>query len=291
MYSLVIRSFNGFERRRRSCNEEKIHPNKHIEQYYFLQKYLYFIAKYADKNIHSRLLSHRYWTHSHKHGTEYKTLSPSCESTNLLMKLWSGDTGFPEMTTNLATNFDEYTSQFSQYASFGYKKEESIMKLRRGDTGFPEMTTKSSIRPILIVNGSVLLRISTSIHRSSRKESIMKLWSGDTGFPEMTTKSSVRPILIVNGSVLLRISTSTHRSSRSTHPLDIKRKSQCKMKLWSGDTGFPEMTTKSSVRPILIVNGSVLLRILTSTHRSSRSTHSPENQIMKVGILSHPGCQ
>ncbi|KAL2724762.1 hypothetical protein V1477_018623 [Vespula maculifrons] len=48
------------------------------------------------------------------------------------------------------------------------------------------------------------------------------------------------------------------------------------MKLWSGDTGFREMTTKSNVRPILIVNGSVLLRISTSTHRSSRSTHSLE---------------
>ncbi|KAL2732797.1 LOW QUALITY PROTEIN: uncharacterized protein V1477_015038 [Vespula maculifrons] len=48
------------------------------------------------------------------------------------------------------------------------------------------------------------------------------------------------------------------------------------MKLWSGDTGLPETTTKSSVRPILIVNGSVLLPISTSTHRTSRSTHSLE---------------
>ncbi|KAL2750129.1 uncharacterized protein V1477_001625 [Vespula maculifrons] len=46
-------------------------------------------------------------------------------------------------------------------------REESIMKLRSGDTGFREMTTKSNVRPILIVNGSVLLRISTSTHRSS----------------------------------------------------------------------------------------------------------------------------
>ncbi|KAL2743181.1 hypothetical protein V1477_008670 [Vespula maculifrons] len=45
------------------------------------------------------------------------------------------------------------------------------------------------------------------------------------------------------------------------------------MKLWSGDTGLPETTTKSSVRPILIVNGSVLLRISMSTHRSSRKSN------------------
>ncbi|KAL2748596.1 hypothetical protein V1477_003239 [Vespula maculifrons] len=87
---------------------------------------------------------------------------------------------------------------------------------------------------------------------SNNEKLIMKLWSGDTGFREMTTKSNVRPILIVNGSVLLRISTSTHRSSRSTHSLEVLEKSQCKMKLWSGDTGFREMTTKSNVRPILI---------------------------------------
>ncbi|KAL2721629.1 hypothetical protein V1477_020449 [Vespula maculifrons] len=55
------------------------------------------------------------------------------------------------------------------------------------------------------------------------------------------------------------------------------------MKLWSGDTGLPEMTTKSSVRPILIVNGSVLLRISTSTHHSSRSTHYPQNEIVEWG--------
>nr|KAF7421569.1 hypothetical protein H0235_009405 [Vespula pensylvanica] len=117
------------------------------------------------------------------------------------------------------------------------------------------------------------------------------LWSGDTQLRETTTKSSVRPILRVNGSVLLRISTSTHRSSRSTHtPQVITKKLNCgvgilsfvrrqqsqAIKLWSGDTELRETTTKSSVRPILRVNGSVLLRISTSTHRSSRSTHSPQ---------------
>ncbi|KAF7399447.1 hypothetical protein HZH68_008039 [Vespula germanica] len=142
------------------------------------------------------------------------------------------------------------------------------MKLWSGDTGLPEMTTKSSVRPILTINGSVLLRISKSTHRSSRSthslevieknQCKVKLWSGDTGLPEMTTKSSVRSILIVNGSVLLRISKSTHRSSRSTHSLEVIEKNQCKVKLWSGDTGLPEMTTKSSVRPILIVNVGIL---------------------------------
>ncbi|KAL2741374.1 hypothetical protein V1477_010435 [Vespula maculifrons] len=76
---------------------------------------------------------------------------------------------------------------------------------------------------------------------------------------------------------LLRISTSTHCSFCSTHSLEIIEKSQCKIKLWSGDTGLRETTTNSSVRPILTVNGSVLLRISTSTHRNFHSTHSPEN--------------
>ncbi|KAF7388774.1 hypothetical protein HZH66_009911 [Vespula vulgaris] len=53
-----------------------------------------------------------------------------------------------------------------------------------------------------------------------------------------------------------------------------------RMKLWSGDT---EMTTKSNVRLILMVNGSVLLRISTSTHRSSGSTHSLENEMEEWG--------
>nr|KAF7390624.1 hypothetical protein H0235_017786 [Vespula pensylvanica] len=61
------------------------------------------------------------------------------------------------------------------------------------------------------------------------------------------------------------------------------------MKLWNGDSGLPEMTTKSSVRPILIVNGSVLLRTSKSTHRSSRSTHSLEviekNQYANTGRI------
>ncbi|KAF7389086.1 hypothetical protein HZH66_010223 [Vespula vulgaris] len=55
------------------------------------------------------------------------------------------------------------------------------------------------------------------------------------------------------------------------------------MKLWSGDTGLPEMTTKSSVREILTVNGSVLLRISTSTHRGSPNTRPPQIQIAKWG--------
>ncbi|KAL2733162.1 hypothetical protein V1477_014130 [Vespula maculifrons] len=118
----------------------------------------------------------------------------------------------------------------------------------------------------------------------------VKLWSGDTELREMTTKSNVRPILIINGSVLLRFSKSTHRSSRSTHPLDIKKKSQwilayergqqertfdlllqllvqlcfglrrensencakaIPIKLRSGDTRLRERKTKTSLRPPL----------------------------------------
>ncbi|KAF7411507.1 hypothetical protein HZH66_000403 [Vespula vulgaris] len=80
----------------------------------------------------------------------------------------------------------------------------------------------------------------------------MKLWSGDTGLPEMTTKSNVRPILIINGSVLLRISKSTHRSSRSTHPLDIKKRSQlCTMNVMKS---FREILSNS--KNVLILTGS-----------------------------------
>ncbi|KAF7397213.1 hypothetical protein HZH68_008435 [Vespula germanica] len=93
--------------------------------------------------------------------------------------------------------------------------KEGKVKLWSGNTGLPEMTTKSSVRPILTINVSVLLRISKSTHRSSR--STHSLESGDIVLSEMTTKSNVRPILTINGSVLPRISKSIHRSSRSTH--------------------------------------------------------------------------
>ncbi|KAL2750125.1 hypothetical protein V1477_001621 [Vespula maculifrons] len=211
-------------------------------------------------------------------------------------KLWSGDSGLPEMTTKSSVRpilIVNGSVLLRISKSTHRSSQESITKLWSGDSGLPEMTTKSSVRPTLIVNGSVLLRISKSTHRSSRSTHSLevieknqcktKLWSGDSGLPEMTTKSSVRPTLIVNGSVLLRISKSTHRSSHSTHSLEVIEKNQCKTKLWSGDSGLPEMTTKSSVRPTLIVNGSVLLRILKSTHRSSRSTHSLENEIVEWG--------
>ncbi|KAL2732794.1 hypothetical protein V1477_015035, partial [Vespula maculifrons] len=181
---------------------------------------------------------------------------------------------------------DKCTSQLSQDAFSASNNEKLIMKLWSGDTGLTETTTKSSVRPILLVNGSVLLRISMSTHRSSRStiklwrwgyfpthdankidfdscwfsltlnfdeytsQFSMKLWSGDNRLRETTTMSSVRPILIVNGSVLLPISTSTHRSSRSTHSLELIEKSQ----------------------PI----GSVLLRISTGTHCGSPSTLSTQ---------------
>ncbi|KAL2736370.1 hypothetical protein V1477_012879 [Vespula maculifrons] len=56
-----------------------------------------------------------------------------------------------------------------------------------------------------------------------------------------------------------------------------------KIKLCSGDTELRETTTKSSVRPTLTINGSVLLRISSSMHRSSRCAHSPQIQIAKWG--------
>ncbi|KAL2733000.1 hypothetical protein V1477_015241 [Vespula maculifrons] len=129
------------------------------------------------------------------------------------------------------------------------------------------------------VRRQVHIAVLTAFPASNNEKLIMKLWSGDTGFREMTTKSSVRPILIINGSVLLRISTSTHRSSHSTHvvtqrwgffPTHDANKmdfdsywfslalnfdeyiSQFSIKLWSGDTGLRETTTKSSVRPITV---------------------------------------
>ncbi|KAL2748105.1 hypothetical protein V1477_003654 [Vespula maculifrons] len=222
-------------------------------------------------------------------------------------KLWSGDSGLPEMTTKssvrpilivngsvlLRISKSTHRRSRSTHSLEVIEKNQCKTKLWSGDSGFPEMTTKSSVRPILIVNGSVFLRISKSTHRRSRSTHSLevieknqcktKLWSGDSGLPEMTTKSSVRTILIVNGSVLLRISKSTHRRSRSTHSLEVIEKNQCKTKLWSGDSGLPEMTTKSSVRPILIVNGSVFLRISKSTHRRSRSMYSLENEIVEWG--------
>ncbi|KAL2736583.1 LOW QUALITY PROTEIN: uncharacterized protein V1477_013092 [Vespula maculifrons] len=113
-------------------------------------------------------------------------------------------------------------------------------------------TRDDNIRAQLLVQSCYEFRrvhIAALVVRILRK---IKLWSGDTGLRETTTKSNVRPILIVNGSVLLRISTSTHWNSRSTHVLEVIKKSQCKIKLWSGDTGLSEMTTKSSVRPIMV---------------------------------------
>ncbi|KAL2733271.1 LOW QUALITY PROTEIN: hypothetical protein V1477_014239 [Vespula maculifrons] len=101
------------------------------------------------------------------------------------------------------------------YASFGYKKEESIMKLWSGDTGLPEMTTKSNVRPILIINGSVLLRISKSTQRSSRSTHSLE-W----GYSPTHIDNISRPT--ATGSVLLRISTSTHRSSPTTRSPQIQ---------------------------------------------------------------------
>nr|KAF7415466.1 hypothetical protein H0235_012058 [Vespula pensylvanica] len=125
------------------------------------------------------------------------------------------------------------------------------IKLWSGDTGLLEMTTKSSVRPILTVNGSVLLRISTSTHRSSHSTHSPQVitkksnYGGGDTFPPTTpikwtstttelncgvgilgfvrrqqSRAFDRLWFNINGSVLPRISTSTHRSSRSTHSLE-----------------------------------------------------------------------
>nr|KAF7397065.1 hypothetical protein H0235_016602 [Vespula pensylvanica] len=165
-----------------------------------------------------------------------------------------------------------------------------IMKWRSGDI-LPLVTTIQAT-----ATGLVLLRISTSTHRSSRTSHSL----------EVVEKSQ----LTATGSVLLRISTSTHRDSHSTHSLENEMEEWGysptrddnisdnywfslasnfdEMKLWSGDTGLRETTTKSNVRPILMVNGLVLLRISTSTHRSSRTSHSLEVvEKSQFALLSH----
>ncbi|KAL2741373.1 hypothetical protein V1477_010434 [Vespula maculifrons] len=147
------------------------------------------------------------------------------------------------------------------------------IKLWSGDTELREKTN-SSVRLILTLTSSVLLRILTSTHRNfhsthspqviTKNQCKIKLWSGDTELREKTN-SSVRLILTLTSSVLLRILTSTHRNFHSTHSPQ------------SGDTELRETTIKSSVRPLLTVNGSALLRILTSTDRNFHSTHSPQS--------------
>ncbi|KAF7384081.1 hypothetical protein HZH68_014838 [Vespula germanica] len=99
-------------------------------------------------------------------------------------------------------------------------------------------------------NGSVLLRISTSTHRSSRSMHSSKV----------TEKSQSI------GSVLLQISKSTHRSFHSTHS------PQNEMVWW----GYSPTRGDNISVPIVI--GSVLLRITKSTHRGFRSTHSLQHQ-------------
>ncbi|KAL2736367.1 hypothetical protein V1477_012876, partial [Vespula maculifrons] len=114
-----------------------------------------------------------------------------------------------------------------------------------GDTQLRETTTKSSVRPILTIIGSVLLRISKSTDRSSRS----------AHSPQVITKKLNCGVGILSF---------------------VRRQQSRAIKLWSGDTELRETTTKSSVRPTLTVIGSVLLRISKSTHSSSRSTHSPQ---------------
>nr|KAF7415667.1 hypothetical protein H0235_012259 [Vespula pensylvanica] len=91
------------------------------------------------------------------------------------------------------------------------------IKLWSGDTGLPEMTTMTNVRPILIVNCSVWLRISTKLNcgvgilgflRRQQSRAFDRLWSN------------------INDSVLLRISTSMHRSSPSTRSPQVIEKNR-----------------------------------------------------------------
>ncbi|KAL2747050.1 uncharacterized protein V1477_005421 [Vespula maculifrons] len=63
-------------------------------------------------------------------------------------------TDFDSYWFSLALNFDEYTSQFSQYAFSASIREELIIKWCSGDTLPPVTTTKSDLRPTLTVTGS-----------------------------------------------------------------------------------------------------------------------------------------
>ncbi|KAL2741380.1 hypothetical protein V1477_010441 [Vespula maculifrons] len=219
------------------------------------------------------------------------------------IKLWSGDTELREKTNSSVRLILTLTSSvLLRILTSTHRNFHSTHSPQSGDTELRETTIKSSVRPLLTVNGSALLRILTSTDRNFH--STHSPQSGDTGLRETTTNSSVRPTLTINSSVWIRISTSTHRNFHKLNygggdtfppvtPIRwtltaaelncgvgilgfVKQQQTQAIKLWSGDTGLRETTTNSSVRPILTVNGSVLLRISTSTHRNFHSTHSPE---------------
>nr|XP_050866084.1 uncharacterized protein LOC127071178 [Vespula vulgaris] len=69
---------------------------------------------------------------------------------------------------SLASNFDEYASQFSQYTFSTSNREELIFKLRSGDTRMRETTTKTGLRPTLTVTSSVVFWTSTRELRKFR---------------------------------------------------------------------------------------------------------------------------
>ncbi|KAL2724932.1 LOW QUALITY PROTEIN: hypothetical protein V1477_018793 [Vespula maculifrons] len=166
-----------------------------------------------------------------------------------------------------------------------------------GDIWFRRTTTKSDLRPTLSFSSLVLLCTPKSTHRSS----------GDIWLPETTTKSDLRPTLTLSSLVLLCTATSTHRSSYSTRSpqfsfafysdeytpqclqdaLPASNNEElmqeyyyityyfniaCKLFYFIiefGDIWFRRTTTKSDLRPTLILSSLVLLCTATSTHRSS----------------------
>nr|XP_050844506.1 uncharacterized protein LOC127061521 [Vespula vulgaris] len=123
---------------------------------------------------------------------------------------------------SLASNFDEYATQFSQYTFSTSNREELIFKLRSRDTRMRERTTKTGLRPTLTVTSSVVFWTSTKELRKSRGGHSCKMkWRSGDILPLVTTIYAT-----ATGSVLLRISTSTHCSSRSTYSLEVLEKSQ-----------------------------------------------------------------
>ncbi|KAF7388772.1 hypothetical protein HZH66_009909 [Vespula vulgaris] len=165
------------------------------------------------------------------------------------MKLWSGDTGLPEMTTkssvrpimvpykwfSLAAYSDDYTSQF-------------LFKLRSGDSGLRERKTKTGLRlPLTDTSSNEIVEWEYSPTRddnisdsywynlasnfdeyasqvsqhvfstSNREELIFKLQSGDTRLREGTTKTVLRSPLTVISLVVFWTSTRELGKFRGDH--------------------------------------------------------------------------
>ncbi|KAL2728330.1 LOW QUALITY PROTEIN: uncharacterized protein V1477_017606 [Vespula maculifrons] len=141
---------------------------------------------------------------------------------------------------SLVLNFDEYTSQFSQYAFSVNNNEELILELRSGDTRLRETTTKSDLRTTLTVTAS-FSQYAFSV--SNNEELILEFQSGDTRLRETTTKSDLRTTLTVTASF-------------SQYAFSVSNNEELILELRSGDTRLRETTTKSDLRTTLTVTAS-----------------------------------